>query len=197
MESLTTYSPANRALKGVAAMPECRSCGGPTPQGRYTCLPCRAVPRVCRQCGAASSGTRNLCASCSSIPSNEKKRDLRFNLQPGQFDELSKAQDGLCAICHQPEHAVSKTGRRYGLVVDHDRKCCPGDTSCGRCVRGLICRNCNIMLGMARDSGDLLMSAVAYLLSQGQPGDSLGVAQTDTHRLSVLSINKSVSEGDA
>ena len=38
------------------------------------------------------------------------------------------------------------------LVVDHDHDCCPVSSySCGRCVRGLICRDCNTAAGLLAD----------------------------------------------
>lgn len=64
------------------------------------------------------------------------------------------AQDGKCAICKtaswDKEH---KKFRR--LVVDHDHKT-------GK-VRGLLCANCNLVLGHAKDSVQLLAASIAYL----------------------------------
>ena len=51
----------------------------------------------------------------------------------------------------------------HRLVVDHDHSHCPGPMGCERCVRGLICQGCNVMLGFAKDNADLLIGAAAYL----------------------------------
>jgi len=76
--------------------------------------------------------------------------------------ELAK-QNGVCAICRNPE--VRKTPKREikSLAVDHDHKCCPGPRSCGKCVRGLICEKCNHALGQTSDDPAILESAISYL----------------------------------
>ncbi len=70
---------------------------------------------------------------------------------------LLKLQKGVCAICH------NKCRPPKRLSVDHDHKCCPDDGSCGKCVRGLLCRACNQGLGQFDDSIERLRSAIDYL----------------------------------
>lgn len=77
------------------------------------------------------------------------------------FDALWEAQGGLCASCHRP---MVRGGRdQNSACVDHDRRCCPGKKSCGKCVRGVIHRNCNLVLGYAKDDLRVLRSAIEYL----------------------------------
>ena len=49
------------------------------------------------------------------------------------------------------------------LTVDHDHSCCPGQRSCGRCVRGLICMSCNAALGMLNDDLAAAQALAEYL----------------------------------
>lgn len=76
-----------------------------------------------------------------------------------QFTDLVERQQGLCAICRCPE-----TGRPTGkhkstnpvpLSVDHDHKT--------GLRRGLLCRRCNTLLGMAADDPQILLAAIDYL----------------------------------
>jgi hypothetical protein len=54
-------------------------------------------------------------------------------------------QCGLCAVCNHLSHHHGVLQR---LQVDHNHDCCDKKTrSCGRCVRGLLCADCNILLG--------------------------------------------------
>ena len=53
-----------------------------------------------------------------------------------------RAQGGKCAICKQPP------GEDEVLHWDHDHACCPGSSSCGECIRGLLCAGCNMRLGV-------------------------------------------------
>jgi hypothetical protein len=82
-----------------------------------------------------------------------------YKITPEQYDELLAEQGGRCAVCDATEGDA--TGR--SLHVDHDHACCPGDRSCGKCVRGLLCKRCNTMLGCADDDLDRLRSGIAYL----------------------------------
>lgn len=75
------------------------------------------------------------------------KREYGITLE--QYDKLFKAQNGVCIICG----GVNNDGRK--LFVDHDH-------NTGK-IRGLLCYQCNLMLGNARDNLSILKSAVNYL----------------------------------
>ena len=66
-----------------------------------------------------------------------------------EYNLLSEEQSKKCKICNQN----CPTGK--SLAVDHNHKT-------GK-VRGLLCKNCNIGLGMFFDNLDFLESAVLYL----------------------------------
>lgn len=85
-----------------------------------------------------------------------------YGVTPEWYWEQLAKQGGGCAICHTPE---CDTGSRFS--VDHDHDCCSKMPLCGSCVRGLLCRSCNVGLGNLRDSIDTLLSAVLYLEEYG------------------------------
>lgn len=78
----------------------------------------------------------------------------KFGLASGEYDALSDAQNHLCAICRRPETARRKH-TTLSLAVDHDH-------ATGR-VRGLLCRNCNIGIGLFSDDPVKLRAAALYL----------------------------------
>lgn len=79
-----------------------------------------------------------------------------YSITEEQRQELYEAQGGTCAGC-------PATGATRRLSVDHDHACCPGSTSCGECVRGLLCRTCNRFLGHVRDDPAALRRLADYL----------------------------------
>ena len=69
-------------------------------------------------------------------------------------------QNGGCAICSDtlPDLLVYEN-RRRGYAIDHNHET-------GK-FRGILCLPCNSMLGMAKDSRDLLQKAADYLDERG------------------------------
>ena len=80
----------------------------------------------------------------------------KYSINLEKYNELTIKQHGKCAICSEP--SVPKK-----LGVDHDHNCCPGEKSCGKCIRGLLCNRCNLLLGLCKDSILILQKAVCYL----------------------------------
>lgn len=80
--------------------------------------------------------------------SNLKKH---YGITQCQYDRLSESQSGKCRICGR---ADSVSGR---LHIDHDHQT-------GR-IRGLLCGNCNVGIGVFGESVSLLKIAIEYLTS--------------------------------
>lgn len=89
--------------------------------------------------------------------SHARRAKAVYGLDIGEYRELKEYQGGTCAICQRA------TGKTKNLAIDHDHTCCAGKTSCGDCVRGLLCGPCNSMLAHARDSAAMFSRAWHYL----------------------------------
>jgi hypothetical protein len=72
-----------------------------------------------------------------------------YNLTPEQLEIMVQAQQGVCAICKQPERQNTR------LSIDHNHQT-------GK-IRGLLCRNCNAALGAFKDNPLYLQIAIDYL----------------------------------
>jgi hypothetical protein len=90
-------------------------------------------------------------------------RAHRHGLTYLEYEQLYNLQDGICAICEQEPRSKTGGNGECRLVIDHDHSCCPGKRSCGKCIRGLICPDCNIALGKFQDSTKVLHKAIVYL----------------------------------
>lgn len=79
----------------------------------------------------------------------------KYNLTLEDYDFMFEGQNGICAICGEPETEISRYGTLSRLCVDHDHKT--------NRVRGLLCRRCNRVLGNINDNTAILQSAIDYL----------------------------------
>lgn len=98
--------------------------------------------------------TRRKHRGASPLTTREQARLRTYGVTPARYAAILAMQGGACAMCETVEGA---------LAVDHDHACCPGPKSCGKCVRGLLCRRCNLGLGLLRDSPGILMAGYKYL----------------------------------
>lgn len=116
---------------------------------RRRCLVCRDIARRANAKAWYERDPRR---------ARQQHRNRRFKIE---FDVVWAAQSGNCAMCGTPMRIGGK--EQDSVCVDHDRKCCSGTASCGTCVRGLIHRSCNLVLGFAKEDTSVLESLVVYL----------------------------------
>lgn len=105
---------------------------------------------------STTSGRSPWCKKCTTLN--------KFKMNRNDYDLMVLDQGGLCLICSEDPTLIGKV-----LVVDHDRACCPGNSSCGDCIRGLLCPTCNSGLGFFRDSRVKLQNAINYLKERECP----------------------------
>lgn len=81
----------------------------------------------------------------------------RHGLSYPEIDALLEATAGRCQVCGDQFASDNP------YCLDHDHSCCPGARGCPKCVRGLLCRRCNVAIGMLRDDANLADRAAQYL----------------------------------
>jgi hypothetical protein len=89
----------------------------------------------------------------------------RFGLTQDDYGWLFEQQDGKCALCLRPESKTDyRSGRVWWLSIDHDHSHCPDKRGCKLCIRGLLCADCNMLLGLAeRVGGPVIIRFSDYL----------------------------------
>jgi hypothetical protein len=92
---------------------------------------------------------------------NKKQMKQRYGITKDDYDKMLHEQNGVCAICKQPETVTDKRSNNMikRLSIDHDHKT-------GK-VRGLLCGKCNKAIGLLNDSHILTQVATDYLFKNG------------------------------
>lgn len=132
----------------------CQDCDEPYPRAgnRFRCEPCRAI----RNSPEFKKAYWSEYGQRPEVREHNRRKGLarRYGMTIEQYDAMSEAQGGVCAICKREPEGTSRWGR---LHVDHDH-----DT--GE-IRGLLCAPCNTALGKFKTT-EVLMAAIAYLGSE-------------------------------
>lgn len=103
---------------------------------------------ACKKCRTTSNRKRQYTFTSRETKWKGKLK-LKFNLTLEQYDQMLEQQNGKCAICNQ----IDVSGKR--LSVDHDHQT-------GK-IRGLLCMNCNLLLGRVESTPELFSKMMKYL----------------------------------
>lgn len=79
-----------------------------------------------------------------------KNRESNYGLIEEQYQALIKQHNNCCAVCGRPQSDF-----RRALCIDHCH-------TTGK-IRGLLCDNCNHLLGKAKENIETLKAAIKYL----------------------------------
>jgi len=101
-------------------------------RGGCRCTDCRAANTTYARNRYAVDSKPRLAANRSS------RLKRRYGITAADYDEMLATQDGVCAICHQPE-TLRRRGGSMPLSVDHDHRT--------EETRGLLCHACNLAVG--------------------------------------------------
>ena len=85
-------------------------------------------------------------------PDSQKAAALKrlYNITLEDYDKMFSKQNGCCTICNRHQSEFKKA-----LAVDH--------CHVTGLVRGLLCSDCNLILGNAQDKIEILVNAIDYL----------------------------------
>lgn len=136
-------------IQRMLVVKECTKCHKVLPLNAFHAHPKTKDRRQswCKEC----KKEYNRSVKVSSEKSAEYNRKALYGITEEEYQSLVVKQHGLCGICSKAKP----------LVVDHDHN--TND------VRGLLCINCNVILGHAKDQVAVLKSAIVYL--EQQTGD--------------------------
>ena len=77
----------------------------------------------------------------------------KYGITQEWYDQTAEAQGGLCAICGSDPDITTHGITRF--AIDHCHKT-------GK-VRGLLCNNCNVGIGLFADNPGMMRKAAGYL----------------------------------
>lgn len=89
------------------------------------------------------------------VNSHIRQLKYMYGLTYEKYEDILKSQKNKCAICGCNEFEKRWTSTKLPFAVDHCH-------DVGK-IRGLLCDNCNVMLGHAQNNVTILKNAIKYL----------------------------------
>lgn len=138
---------------------DCRECEKKAQKARYDKDPekvCAASRKWCRDNPEKHAATKRNWSRRNPDKVAAQQRKKNYGISEIEFHKLFTDQNGKCAIC----------GFQFPGMFTGDRTQSPHLDHChisGK-IRGLLCSACNTVLGRSKDSVDILLNAVQYLL---------------------------------
>lgn len=131
-----------------AGVKSCSRCGLEKPLSEFN-MKRDAYRPECRGC-QKEDGKKYRVAKKVADPDYGKRKhyQLRFKLSLEAVEEIFASVDFRCESCG--DHRDDTYNK--SLVLDHDHACCPGEYTCGKCIRGVLCTKCNMAFGFLNDS---------------------------------------------
>lgn len=105
-----------------------------------------------------TNGTK--CRVCKECERLRRRRQLlrKYGITEERFTEMLQDCNYQCPGCDLPFDDLVRQPD-----IDHFHDCCESG-SCGKCVRGLLCHNCNLLIGHSSDSPTTLINLAQYLI---------------------------------
>lgn len=159
---------------------ECPSCG--QRQDAWCFRGGRSKAACCRTCEQAHPGER-WCVDCRAWLSAEEftrtgpnKKYQATRCRPCRTANTHGTTVlELLALWGSAKPECAACGSSGPLHVDHDHSCCPAGRSCGRCVRGYLCQDCNAAEGFLK-TPERARALAAYM---SRVAEREGVATAD------------------
>lgn len=107
------------------------------------------VDTICKTCTALGRKKYYLTKHARAVCRKSSRKRL-YGLTNSEFDKMLTDQKGCCAICGKHQTEAKKV-----FSVDHNHET--------KELRGLLCMNCNLLLGHAKENTETLQSAIDYL----------------------------------
>jgi len=153
-------------MKMVMRVVQCVNCGVDLERrcrNKAWCKSCRRLRQIKRiEAWRLANKERSKIARLLWVKNNPErvayiKIKSKYKITKEDFNDMLNGQNGRCSVCNCLFDDIKKPN------VDHDHSCCPGQQTCGNCVRALLCSLCNTLLGKALDDPDILDKAANYL----------------------------------
>ena len=104
----------------------------------------------CKECASKNACKYNKTHKKeSALRTRNSSLKKKYGITLEKYEEKLISQGGVCAICKVDKNRIKN--RAINFVVDHNHNCCPGVTSCGKCLRGIVCSKCLKILNEVQD----------------------------------------------